>query len=687
MTVELLPAPDRPGLTVVDRIEGRRFPLTTRRPVDPEPGDDGRFRDPVDAAVRCRVGELELPYVVAAYVRDADGEMIAECHEFADRELPDGEYEVELAAPVKVYLRVAGPLAVDSTSDEMRIAFGERRRVDVGARSFHEHPAATVTTTAAPEDLMAAVSTFGSALKTTSPERSFPSLRGHPPTVELGDALSVPDGVAPPATDLCIEVPRERSAVYAVATLAHYLGARVRPGPEPRLLADGDVLGVLDGPEGLEGAVTETLRHLFLLDCVVRTEGRYRLDLYERRRLEERVDLPLGELYRAPIAERTRRYLDVATETVDDLVPRWTLATHLSPAPEAAELLPYAANALSLIAVQRSRSGGDRSAPPPGYDAFVEADDAGAAGDAADGDRYVHVSGPDAIERAWVGDGRAVNANDLHPAGVRHRLAGESSEGPVEIALVCNDERMLAEIGDGDLYGDREELPFEVAVHREVSCDRLRSLLAEDLDFLHYVGHVERSGLICPDGALDAADLDAVGVDTFFLNGCRSYDQGRLLVEKGGVGGIVTHGAVDDANATAVGRLVAGLLNAGYSLRSALAVAGRGYAVEGRYDVVGDGAVQVAQSESGTPNLISVSETADGYEVAITTYPALGTAMGACYTPHTPSVDRHFLVGGELPPFELSLPEVLNLLSLERVPAMIDGELRWSTDVSPADLP
>ncbi len=684
MSVELLPGPDRPGFTVVDHIEGRRFPVTTRRRVDPEPADDGRFRDLVDAAVRCRVGELELPYVVAAYVRDADGEMVAECHEFADRALPDGEYEVELAAPIKVYLRVAGPLAIRSTSDEMVVDLGERRRVDVGARSFHDHPAATVTTTAAPEDLMAAVSTFGSALQTTSPERSFPSLRGHPPAVELGDDLAVPDGVAPPETGLCIEVPRDRAAVYAVATLAHYLGARVRPGPEPRLLADGEVLCALDGPEGLEGTVTATLRHLFLLDCVVRTEGRYRLDLHERWRLEERVDLPLRELYHAPIAERTRRYLDVAFETVDDLVPKWTLATHLSPSPDAAELLPYAANALSLIAVERPGSDGDRSAPPPGYDAFVKG---GTVDDATDGERYVTVSGPDAIERAWVGDGRAVNANDLHPAGVRHRLAGESSEGPVEIALVCNDERMLAEITDGGPYTDREELPFEVAVHREVSREQLRSLLAADLDFLHYVGHVERSGLICPDGALDAADLDAVGVDIFLLNGCRSYDQGRLLVEKGGVGGIVAHGAVDDANATAVGRLVAGLLNAGYSLRSSLAVAERRYAVEGRYDVVGDGAVQVAQSESGTPNLISVSETADGYAVQITTYPALGTAMGDCYTPHTPGVDRHFLVGGELPPFELSLPEVLNLLSLERVPAVIDGELRWSTDVSLADLP
>ena len=36
-----------------------------------------------------------------------------------------------------------------------------------------------------------ALSTLSSALKTTSVERSYPTLRGHPPALELGDALDV----------------------------------------------------------------------------------------------------------------------------------------------------------------------------------------------------------------------------------------------------------------------------------------------------------------------------------------------------------------------------------------------------------------------------------------------------------------------------------------------------------------
>ncbi|MFC7216233.1 hypothetical protein ACFQO4_19405 [Saliphagus sp. GCM10025334] len=690
MTVEIRECDEKSGISVIDHIEGRRFSLSIQPAVTLEMGSENRFRAPIDDAVSCQVEELELPYVVAVLVRDASGEMVAECHDFAWEELPDAEYEIEIAAPIKLYLRVSGQVTIRSSSDTMYLSFGEVTSVDLAARSYHDQPAATVTTTAAPEDLMAAISTFGSALKTTSPERSFPSLRGHPPAIELGESLSIPEAVAPPETGLQIEVPPTRSAVYSVATLAHYLGARVVPGETARLLADDTTVRSLEGPDGLQGAVTETLQQMFLLDCVVRTVGRYPLDLHERRELTERVDIPLRDLYDAPISERVTRYLDIPSESVLDLVPTWYLSTHLSPAPASTEFLPYAANALSTISVEQREPIDPHPISPPGYEEFVRStisptDTANSSPELS----YVRVSATDTLERAWFGEGRSVNANDLHLGGVRNRFDSQATGDPINIGVVCNDDQMGAEVGDGDLYGDREELPFTVTVHRSLARDDLRALLATDLDFLHYIGHVEHGGFVCRDGVLNASDLATVGVDTFFLNGCRSYNQGLALIEGGSIGGIVTHGAVDNTNATAIGQLVAGLLNAGYSLRSALTVVGHRYTVEGRYTVIGDGGVQVAQSENGTPNLLRVVRPPDdeGYELRIATYPTLGPAMGACYTPYVPSVDQHFLVGGELPPIRLSLPEIVNLLSLERVPAIVDDEFHWSTDVTSADLP
>lgn len=690
MTIEFQSNDSMPGIVVVDHIEGRRFPLTTRQPVALQAASE-QLREPVDGAVSCRIEELRLPYVVPIFVRDASGTPIVECHDFDQQELPDGEYELEITAPIKLFLRVSGPVTISSTSTEMRITFEAATSITLAARSYHERPAATVTTTGAAEDLMTAVSTFGSALKTTSPERSFPSLRGHPPAVEIGDTLSVPDAVSPPETGLRIQIPRDRLAVYAVATLAHYLGARVVPGEEARLIADGEVVRSLDGPNGLEGAVTETLQHVFLLDCIVRTEGRYQLNLHQRHQLAERVDLPLRELYDLPIAERVVRYLDVPVETVSDLVPTWYLSTHLSPKLTSAKSLPYAANALSIIRVERGEPIDSQPELEPGSGPFTRSTTTRSPSNGSDSpleSTYVRVSDTDTLERAWVGDGRAINANDLYLTGVKNRFASESTGDPITIGVVCNDERMVAEV-DSNLYGDREELPFDVAIHANLTREDLRVLLESDLDFFHYIGHVEQGGFVCRDGTLDANDIDTVGVDTFLLNGCQSYDQGRAVIDAGGVGGIVTHGDVDNTSATAVGRLVAGLLNAGHSLRSALSVVGRRHLVIGRYSVIGDGAVQIAQSESGTPNLLEIKRAPDneGYEVLIATYPTLGTAMGSCYTPYASSVDRYFLAGGELPPLFLSLPEVVDLLALERVPTIIDGEFWWSTDVSLGDLP
>lgn len=690
MTIEFLANEEGPGITVVDRIEGRRFPLSTPQPVTLEVGTSNPFREPVDATVSGLVEELELPHVIGVFVRDETGEMIAECHDFARENLSAGEYELEIAAPIKIFLRVSGPITITSTSVEMRITFTGSESVTFGARSYHERPAATVTSTADPEDLMAAVSTFGSALQTTSPERSFPSLRGYPPSIELGDELAIPDAVEPPETGLRIDVPRDRGTVYSVATLAHYLGACVTPGDEACLLAGDDVVRDLEGPDGLRETVSETLQQIFLLDCIVRTEGRYQLDLHERRQLEERVDLPLQDLYNAPIAERTTRYLDVPAEMVSDLVPTWSLSMHLSPAPQSAELLSYAANALSLISVEHPTTATVDPSPPPGYHEFVRS--MGVEHESFESSieaQYITVSESDALEQAWVGTERSVNANDLHPAGVRNRLTREAVDSPIDISLVCNDEQMADEVGDGGLYGDREELPFEVTIHHELSCDELQAILETDTNFLHYVGHVERAGLICHDGALDARELDNVGVETFLLNGCRSYDQGAGLVKNGSVGGVVTHGAVDNSNATTVGQIIAGLLNGGYPLRSALSVTAHHLPIEGHYTVIGDGAVQVAQSEGGTPTLLNIARDSENleYDVRIETHPTLGQAMGACYTPHIASEDRYFLTGGELPSINLSLPEVVNLMALERVPAVVDEKFRWSTAVTPDELP
>jgi hypothetical protein len=176
--------------------------------------------------------------------------------------------------------------------------------------------------------VLRAVSTFGSALKTTSPERSYPTLRGHPPLVELGDHLRVPDGLEPPDTGITIEVPATRQAACVAAPLAYYLGATVEPGDRPRIVADGTEHR-LDRHD-LETGVERSLKRAFLLDCVARTEGWYRTPLAARDAVEPHLDRDLADLYDAPLAERLAAALALPFDAVADALPAWPLAAYVT---------------------------------------------------------------------------------------------------------------------------------------------------------------------------------------------------------------------------------------------------------------------------------------------------------------------------------------------------------------------
>ncbi|WP_255167577.1 hypothetical protein [Natrononativus amylolyticus] len=667
---------DRPGLTVVDPVQNKQYPLKTAEPVSIREADPADFTFPVDAAVEFSTTAIVLPYVVPTYVRDRSGEMVAEAEHYAYEELPADEYVIEVMAPVRLYVRVHSRVLVASSDERLEIEFGSRTRVRLGARSHHDRPAGTVETTAAPADLARAVSTFGSALKTTSCERSLPTLRGHPPRLTLGDRVRVPEGLEAPATGVSVVVPPRRTAVYAVSSLAYYLGATVRVGERPRIETDRGFehpLGETD--EAFERSVERVLAHVLTLDCVVRTEGLYELELYERERLEERVDLDLAATYDAALADQLETYLSIPFETVADLVPRWHLVTDATSAPENLEALPFLVNELSFV---RAAPGGDAD-PTTSLEAEPGSTSARADRHRPTVDSFVSPPAADAFERAWLGEGTPIGANKLIRAGFEHGLGRTPSTDSIEITLVCNEPRMAAELEEG-LYGGREELPFEITVHSDLAVDELRALLGESVDFLHYVGHAEDGAFVCRDGALEASALEDVGVETFLINGCQSYEIGARLIEAGGVGGIVTLSTVTNADAIAVGRLLARLLNAGFTLRSAVSLARSHRIVGNQYVVVGDGGVAVTQAGGGASNTCRIEPTDDGrYRVRLTMYHTQEGTGGLCI-PYLDTVGQYYLAGKTLPPFELTGTQLYRFFQLEQIPVEYDGTFHWSSD-------
>jgi hypothetical protein len=680
VTISFTRREDGPGVTVVDDVERRQFTVETPTDVSPDPISTDEFYFPVDEAVRVDSSRLRVPTVVGTYVRGATGEMLSEVDYGAEVDLPAGQYTVELCPPIKCYVRVEGPLSVTADADgiELRTA-GDR--LDIGARSHHERPEATVTVTEDPHDVMAALSTFGSALKTTSVERSYPTLRGHPPAVELGDELDIPDSLDVPDTGVTVEVPPELRYVYPVASLAYYLGAAVEAGPTPRLVTDTGFSHSLSGPHGFEETVARTLKQLFLLDCCTRTEGYYTVDLHERRAVAEAVDLDFAALYDAPLAAQVEAYLDVPYDVVAEQVPEWKLTTHVAPTPDNAELLPFLVTDLAVIRLPSEQSAEASTAQLEALSAFTRDGFTRSASEESLGSpSLVQPEQTDSIEQSWAGENAPFGASKSSIQAFRNRLDREPSAGDIDITVVCNDAAMDEE---GDLaeqvYGSREDLPFDVQTYRNLSVDALRAVIETDGDFLHYIGHIDADGFQCADGRLDAHDIETVGVDAFMLNACRSYEQGMALLDGGAVGGVVTLSEVINSGAVRVGRTMVRLLNQGFPLRAALTIAKGESIVGGQYIVVGDGNVDVVQPESGLPVLVDLDGDGPEYELTLTSYPNGDKGLGSLIQPTLKREGRYYLGSGTQGPFTVTESELHEFFAAEEIPIRHQGDLLWSS--------
>ncbi|MDX1748008.1 MAG: hypothetical protein R3324_18910, partial [Halobacteriales archaeon] len=233
------------------------------------------------------------------------------------------------------------------------------------------------------------------------------------------------------------------------------------------------------------------------------------------------------------------------------------------------------------------------------------------------------------------------------------------------------------------VYGSREHLPFEVTPFTDLTCDRLALVLESERDFLHYVGHIDDEGFQCSDGTLDVRSIDRVGVGSFFLNACASYEQGMELIRKGAIGGVVTLNDVINSGALRVGRTMARLLDLGFPLRPALDIARNRSIVGSQYIVVGDGNADIAPPESLTAVRAAISELGDDeYELDLYAYPTGNAGMGTVYKPFIhENQDTFYLNSGHVDTFRVSREELRWFFGLEPMPIELDGSFSWSDEL------
>ncbi len=702
---------DESGIRIHDPIESAQFTLFTSNPVDPGPGDPTDFFFPVDRAVRFETDGLIVPKLVTLHVRDVDGEYLSTFDPSQGSELTEtGPRIVQLStAPMTLYLQTAGELTVRNHEQSVILSFGEPVPVELGVRSFYDSPAATIQVPDEPESVMTALSYFGSALQTLSPERSFGTLRGHPPALAVGDALEIPDSLDRPDSPVTIEIPPQWEYVYPVAPLAFYLGASVEPGPEPRLRC-GDLDRSLAGEAGFQATVQDLFQHVFFMDCVTRTEGLYRVELHERNELEALLEDPpdFAALYDAPLGERLRRYLDLPIDRIASIRPTWHLCTDVEPEAEYVEALPHVVDELPLVrcpytdtAPAQARPAGEvELADQPTTEAVLEEiDEFARQPDGHESDGWtpsvdtdlplpeVVFGAPEAptIEQEWLGEGipLATNKATVETYKRRHERPPAEDEH-ISVDVVCNDPPMEGERIVEEYYGLRDFLSFDVTVHDDLTREELAEVLATSTDLLHYIGHVDERGFQCDDGMLDARTLDDVGCRAFMLNACTSYNQGQALIDAGSHGGVVTIYDVANSIATETGLTVARLLNAGFTLRSALEIAHDHHPIGHQYVVVGDGGVQLVEGESGAPIMITLrhnSGSDPALEFDYYAYPTSNFPPGAFTTPNVGDSTTRYLPFGLIDTFQPAPDDLGEFLTLERLPVEFNGQLTWSDEL------
>lgn len=664
---------------LLDQAMGHRVPVSGITPT-PKPTDTDDVPAPVSSAWTFETSRLEFPSG-ATMLRNGAGDLVS--GNVTDAATYSGTVLVELVLACKVYLAATGTVHARPSSEKTVVSFDAPTQVTLGARSYHTEPAGTVTTTPDPAGLAWAISYFGGAVMTTAPERSFPTLRGYPPRVEIGDERSADPEIEHPDSELTLEVAPRVDAVLAAAPLAYYLATPLELSDDPHLGAAGEQVSL--GEDGV--SPERLLKHLFVCDIAARQYGFYDVEIREGAAVDHLLDFE--SLYDAPHAERVGAYLTAPMAETVPHAPDWSTVAHTAPEPDSAEHLPSLVYDLAAIRpTNPERYSGDE-ARAVALDQFVGEGPKRGTAQVFDGrDEFVDIPDTDAFTDVWVGDGIPLNAGKSIRAGYEHTLSGsdrEPDDGP-RILVVCNDSTMTEEaLAARENYQRRDDLPFDVELREGVSTDRLRDLLTRDSDLFHFVGHATDAGLECPDGHLDPTTVSSVGATALLLNACQSYPHAVELIERGASGGLVTLADVGNDTAFEIGTDLARMLSRGYSIGISRSLLRRASMLSGVYTVVGDSGTSIGQPVDICT--VDTVERRDGryhlQEQRITGKQFPTGTMVQSTVFDSPTI----LAGGDVEKRSCTEAELLEVLDVEDIPVFIDGDLHWSADITPEKLP
>lgn len=582
-------------LCIRDALEGEEFPLRFDREPQPKPALPDLFHVPVDRAVSFEAETVSTLVHAVVTVRDANGEFVAQLDDPMD--LPRATYYLDINGVTKAIVR-AEDVAISATgmldSAGIELTFDRPTTVTVGARSLHTRPEATITAPGDPTGLAEAVSVLGSSIKEFTPERSWPTLRGYPPRIRVGDELDVPSPLAVPDTGVEVVVRPTYADVYRLSTLAYYLGARVVVGDAPAIRFDtGYVESLPTDGFALEERVEELLRTWFFLDTLARTEGYVKSDRNEYELVGPELSFYPPNLADLSMSERLMEYLEVDPETIVPYAPEWPTEAVLRPVPEAAELLPHLAHVVAPI---RVRGSADPTDDAPVALATSPWMNSGGADSDTDG-----VPSPD---ESVVPAGTAV----LTPDTYENRLTRTTTaRGELRVVVLVDSAARAATLRHA--LSD-PEVPGGIAsweVVDDPDADAVAAALSDPTVDITYCGlPIDGGRIVASDGSVSLDGPDEAPALAVF-EGVTDSALGVSVVENGGLASILTEATIEPETF----RSLIGLLSSGIAIAPSVGLSGVESAA--RTWIVGDQGIEIASDSNlskQVSRLVSESPTA-----------------------------------------------------------------------------
>lgn len=671
-------------ITVIETRNNATFDIPTDSRQRLSTSDSIDFLFDVDKISEGRASKITLPIrKLAVWSHNKEKLVDFVSTDDEERQFDRRQYNIELlTSPMKIFLSVNSSFTVNTQHDEITLEFDSKSTIHVGARSRHKAPDTVIEV---PDDitaLMKAVSYFGDSIEPTGPERSYATLRDHPPLLKRSDALHIPSDLDAPETGIEIRVPATEEYVFPVVPLAHYLGATVTPLPSDE---SNPVLTTRDGwdfslatANDYAETINRILKQVFFLDCVTRSGHRFDWNLKEREKIEASVDLQFDALYDQSLAQRVQRYLQVPYSKIADVVPRWPLTVDIEPTVDRVELLPYVAHELAYV---RTISNPDR------YQTVRGASSAG-------GDRQSSIGyfGPDLVEpestdtteHVWASSQYPLDANKLTAEARRATVSGQLTELPkTKLVIVSNqtDESTVREHYEEKERSNWPHVEFEFA--ENVSQSELREYFSSPADLLHYNGTITDEGIECTDGFLDVRSLFEAKPATFLLNGCQSFQQADLLIEKGCHAGVASLGSSSTDKATPFGIGIGKLLLTGFSMRAAVPIAARVTDFSKPYTLIGNGGITVKQGNtSGCPAFVQVEPASgENYQVTVHTHVGPGFRLGTLFKDKFDHLSAWTLPPTTIGPITVSKDELMDEMYPEVMPVEWQGHIYLSDEI------